>query len=132
MQSDLELNHSVISMPPISAATLAAVYRRAALLFIMSDREGFGLPLIEALACGTPVLASAIPALRETGSHAAAYASAGNLEEWIDTANTLLSERADDPCAWAARREAGFAHVRKFSWNESVAKIVALYRQVAN
>jgi glycosyltransferase involved in cell wall biosynthesis len=132
MQSDLELNHSVISMPPISAATLAAVYRRAALLFIMSDREGFGLPLIEALACGTPVLASAIPALRETGSHAAAYASAGNLEEWIDTANTLLSERADDPCAWAARREAGLAHVRKFSWNESVAQIVALYRQVAN
>ncbi len=77
MQSDLELNHSVISMPQLSMATLASIYRRAALLFITSDREGFGLPLIEALACGTPVLASAIPALRETGGHAVAYASAG-------------------------------------------------------
>ncbi len=132
MQNDLGLDRSVISMPPISAATLAAVYRRAALLFITSDLEGFGLPLIEALACGTPVLASAIPALREIGGHAMAYASAGNLEEWIDTASRLLSERAHDPFAWAARCEAGLAHAQKFSWDDSVARNVAFYQQMAN
>src|SRR2546422_5902628 len=47
------------------ALPISAVYRRAALVLQNSEGEGFGLPVIEAMACGTPVLASDIPALRE-------------------------------------------------------------------
>ena len=52
-------------LPFLSRETLHAVYRRAALLVITSDREGFGLPVLEAMAAGLPVLARDLPVLRE-------------------------------------------------------------------
>ena len=62
---------AIVVLPFVDRATLAAVYRRAALALLPSEREGFGLPLVEALACGTPVVASDIPVLREVGGDAA-------------------------------------------------------------
>ena len=53
-------------------ATLAAIYRRASLVLVPSEAEGFGLPVAEALACGVPLLASDIPVLREVGGDAVA------------------------------------------------------------
>ena len=47
-------------LPFVDRATLGAVYRRSSLALLTSDREGFGLPIVEALACGTPMVASDI------------------------------------------------------------------------
>ena len=63
-------------LPFLDRATLAAVYRRSALVLLPSEREGFGLPVLEALACGTPVVASDIDALREVGGDAVRYCPA--------------------------------------------------------
>ncbi len=83
---------------PADRATLAAVYRRAALAFQPSDAEGFGLPVAEALACGTPVLASDIPVLREVGGAAASYAPVGDADAWSEAALALLDPtRRDGP-----------------------------------
>jgi glycosyltransferase involved in cell wall biosynthesis len=128
----LDLERSVVVIPPILAKTLAAIYRQAALVLITSEREGFGLPLIEALACGTPVLASAIPALCEAGGTAVEYAPLDDLNAWIEIAGKLLQERVCSPAAWAKRRAAAVRRADEFSWDDAVRKIVMLYRQVAN
>jgi len=129
---ELALNGAIVSLPSLSAGVLAAIYRRAALLLLPSEREGFGLPLLESLACGTPVLASAIPALSEVGGDAACYAPAGGLGLWIDAAQRLLDERADDRAGWDARRARGVARARGFSWDATAAQTVALYRRLLN
>jgi glycosyltransferase involved in cell wall biosynthesis len=54
----LGIEDAISVLPFVEPAVLAAIYRRAALVLITSDQEGFGLPLIEAMACGAPVLAS--------------------------------------------------------------------------
>ena len=66
----LGMSDRLVELPFLDRDVLAAVYRRAALVLIPSDREGFGLPAVEATACGTPVIASDIPAIVEVGGDA--------------------------------------------------------------
>ena len=65
---ELQLEDAIVVLPFLDRSTLAAVYRQSAVLLLPSEREGFGLPVLEALACGTPVIASDIEALREVGA----------------------------------------------------------------
>src|SRR5258707_15211653 len=99
-------------MPFLERKVLASVYRRAAVVLLPSDAEGFALPLVEAMACGRPVVASDLPVLREVGGDAAFYCSAPDANSWIQTACALLGGRDDRDrvrarTAWAAR----------FSWD---------------
>jgi glycosyltransferase involved in cell wall biosynthesis len=126
----LGVHDAITTLPPLDRDVLAAVYRRAALLLITSDAEGFGLPVIEALACGAPVLASRIPALCEVGGTAAEYAPTGDVEAWVDKVNQMLAQRASDRARWAARQEAGLVRAREFSWDNAAAKLVDLYRAI--
>ena len=64
----------------VSDDHLAAIYSGARALVFPSDDEGFGLPTVEALACGTPVVASDIPVLREVLGDRATFVEAGDLE----------------------------------------------------
>src|SRR6202022_4522805 len=73
----LQISGKVRILPFLDRDILAAVYRRAALLLLPSDAEGFGLPLLEALACGCPVVASDLPVLAEIGASAVTYGRAG-------------------------------------------------------
>jgi glycosyltransferase involved in cell wall biosynthesis len=121
---------SVRVLPFLSPAELAVVYRRAAIVLVPSEAEGFGLPVIEALAGGTPALASDLTALRETGGDAAEYAPVGNLEVWVERLSGLLKERRIDPAAWEARRERCRWQAGKFSWTEAARQTAEIYRQV--
>jgi glycosyltransferase involved in cell wall biosynthesis len=111
--------------------TLAAIYRRAALALLPSDREGFGLPLIEAMACGTPILASDLPVLKEVGGSVIEYCAPGSVPMWSTRVLDLLNERREAPERWHARREAGLARARRFSWAQFAARVAQVYRQVA-
>jgi glycosyltransferase involved in cell wall biosynthesis len=130
LAGELGVADAVLTLPFLDRRTLAAVYRRADLALQPSDAEGFGLPLAEALACGTPALASAIPALREVGGEAVAYAPPGDAPAWTEAALDLLDRRRADPDAWRARREAGLARADRYRWTAHVDRLAAIYRDV--
>ena len=70
---------AICEMPLLERPALAAVYRRASVVVLPSQREGFGLPVVEAMACGTPVVASAIPALQESRRRRRTYCPPGDI-----------------------------------------------------
>jgi glycosyltransferase involved in cell wall biosynthesis len=130
LASQLELDASIIELPFMEKAVLAAVYRQAALVLQPSEGEGFGLPMVEAMACGTVVVASDLPVLREVGGDAATYCPVADIPTWSDSIATLLCERREQPQRWSLYREAGIAQAAKFSWSEYANKMVALYREL--
>ena len=109
---------------------LASVYRRATLVLQPSEREGFGLPVAEALACGTPVVSSDIPALREAGGFGAIYCRVGDLDAWTAAVGTLLRERQDGGDDWVARRNRALAHGRRFTLAAHAVGMTNVYRDV--
>ncbi|MBA2305449.1 MAG: glycosyltransferase family 4 protein [Acidobacteria bacterium] len=128
---DLGIEHRITVMPFVSRPVLAALYRRAALVLLPSDREGFGLPVIEAMACGTPIVCSDLPVLREVGGTAAAYCAPGDPTAWAHRVATLLDERDSRADAWAARRSAGVAHSAAFSWKHYASAMESVYQEIA-
>ena len=131
MADRMGLSDSIIELPFLSRPLLAALYRRASLVVLPSDREGFGLPVVEAMACGTPVVASSIPALREVGGTATAYCVPGEIPGWVDTIAALIGQKQTDPHGWEARRQACLAAAARFDWSRYAAKMTELYTQVA-
>ena len=83
----------------VSDDELAAIYSGARALVFPSDDEGFGLPTVEALACGTPVVATDIPVLREVLGDRATFVDAGDLEGLL-AAGVAAQRPAPAPPAW--------------------------------
>ena len=127
---DLGLERAIVVLPFLDRSTLAAVYRRSALVLLPSEREGFGLPVLEAMACGTPILASDIDALKEVGGGAIEYCAPEDVEAWTRSVLRLLAERQDRG-AWETRRSAGIERAASFSWSRYTAEVAALYMKVA-
>lgn len=82
----------IVQRGSLNRIQLAGLYRRAAVVLQPSEAEGFGLPVIEALACGAAVLASDLPILREVAGPAACYAPVGDVQAWAGLLNRLLSD----------------------------------------
>ena len=78
----LGVESAIVELSRLSREVLAAAYRFANLLVHTADAEGFGLPPIEAMACGCQVIASDLPVLREVGGTAATYCAVGDIEGW--------------------------------------------------
>ena len=99
---------------------LAGLYRAASVLVFPSRYEGFGLPVVEAMASGTPVVASDDAAVREVAADAAIYAERAELGAAIRRA---VAERA-------ARSKAGLERAKLFSWTDTARKTLAVYEEV--
>jgi glycosyltransferase involved in cell wall biosynthesis len=126
----LGLVDRITTVDLVNERTLAALYRRAALVLQPSEREGFGLPLLEAMACGTPVVASDLPVLREVGGRAVEYCRLGDTGVWIEVVRALLEERRRDPHRWEVRRQAAIARARCFSWSQFASRITEIYQTI--
>jgi glycosyltransferase involved in cell wall biosynthesis len=128
---ELGMLDRVSVLPVLDDRTLAAVYRRAAIVVLPSDREGFGLPVIEALACGAPVVASDLPVLREVGGTAVQYCRPGDHDAWTGAVLQLVGERYERPERLTARRSDGVEWARRFTWARFADQLAGIYRELA-
>ena len=112
-------------MSGVDHATIVELYAESTLAVVPSLYEGFGLPAVEAMACGIPLIVSDGGALPEVAGEGGVVVPAGDSEALASAIETLL----DDPAARAAlgerARERG---VNEFSWDVCAACLVHYYR----
>jgi glycosyltransferase involved in cell wall biosynthesis len=121
----LDLAADVRQVRGLDRSVLAGLYRGARLVLVPSEAEGFGLPVIEALACGAIVVASDLPVLREVGGDAVVYCPVADLDAWVATVERLLS----DPAA-APTHDVRLAQAGRYSWAAQAQTIVGAYQQL--
>lgn len=107
--------------------TLAILYRLAAVFVFPSLSEGFGLPPIEAMACGAPVVTSNVSSLPEVTGGAAVLVDPYDIESIADGIARVLS----DPVLREELRVKGIARALEFSWERSVSRTREIYQEVA-
>ena len=122
--TDARARTTLLEHQPV--ADLAALYGAASLVVLPSRWEGFGLPGLEAMAAGTPVIATDAGSLPEVLADAALYAAAENPAELADRCRTVLedSQLAND------LSERGRKHAATFRWSDTAQRTHALYRQL--
>jgi glycosyltransferase involved in cell wall biosynthesis len=107
-------------------AEIADLYRGARVLLCPSRYEGFGLPPLEAMACGTPVVVTDTSSLPEVCGDAALYAPVGRDDLLAAQAERLLS----DPELVRRMTDDGLARAAEFTWPKAAAKMLAVYRRL--
>ena len=107
--------------------TLAVLYRLAAVFVFPSLYEGFGLPPLEAMASGTPVVTSNVSSLPEVAGGAAVLVDPYSVDSIVDGIRRVLTS----PELANELRAKGIARAREFSWEQSVARTRDLYLEVA-
>ena len=107
--------------------TLAILYRLAAVFVFPSLYEGFGLPPLEAMACGAPVVTSNVSSLPEVTGGAAVLVDPYDVESIVNGIARVLS----DPALKEELRVKGITRAREFSWERSVARTREIYQEVA-
>lgn len=126
----LGVAHAITVVPRVPARVLAALYRRASVVLLPSSREGFGLPVIEALACGTPLVVTDLPVLREVGDDVPVYAPVHDIFQWAAAVQRMLDDRRSGDPQLADRIRRGKARADRFSWRQYAEQMAMLYRDV--
>ena len=122
----LGLTNRVRFLGRVESADLPALYSGAALFTFPSLYEGFGLPVIEAMACGTPVVCGKVWSLPEVGGDAVTYFDPNSAESIAHTINQLLT----NPAQRADLAERGLAQAASFSWQRIAQQTLDIYRQM--
>jgi glycosyltransferase involved in cell wall biosynthesis len=103
----------------VTTDELVRLVQGAAALLFPTRHEGFGLPVVEAMACGTPVVATPDPAVREAGGDAVAYAEPPEF-------GRVLAAVLADPERWS---RAGLEQAQRFSWEQTARLTADVYRE---
>jgi glycosyltransferase involved in cell wall biosynthesis len=111
----------------VPEALLPAMYSAAAVLAFPSLYEGFGLPLLEAMACGTPVVASRASCLPELADGAAVLIDPND----VDGLSLALEQAIGDAALRARLIEQGRQRVAQYSWRRAAERLLEVYQQVA-
>ena len=109
----------------VSAAALADLYRGALCLLFPSLYEGFGLPTLEAMSCGCPVIAADRGASREVAGEGALLVD----PESVDEIAAALAHLCADPGSRRSFAERGLARAAEFSWQRCASEHLALFKR---
>ena len=110
----------------VPMATLKVFYRAASLFAFPSLYEGFGLAPLEAMACGTPVVASSVPSLVEAVGDAAELVTPDNV---FDIARGLRATLLDESHRQALI-QAGYDQAKRFNWEQTGRAVLDIYREI--
>lgn len=122
----LDIGESVVFPGFVDQSDLLALFDAARIFVFPSYYEGFGIPLLEAMSRGVPVVASDIPALREAGGDAALFVPPNDAASFAEMFCRLIdSDSEREVLTRAGRRRA-----LDFSWEKSARKLLALYREI--
>src|SRR4029077_966217 len=104
---------------------LYPLYAGAGTFVFPSLAEGFGLPILEALAKGLPIIASDLPVLRDLGAHLVAHVDARDTNALTDAMASFAQASADE-----AERAKRIAHAMPYTWRACAERTVAVYREL--
>ncbi len=124
---ELGLSSDALLFGPATPEELLWLYNRAEAMILPSVYEGFGLPVIEAMACGTPVITTRTSSLPEVAGNAALLVDPQDSDALAGTICRVL----DDPALRRQMREAGLNQAARFDWISTARATVAVYREVA-
>lgn len=122
----LGLSEVVICPGMLSTADLRLVYSQATAFVFPSHYEGFGLPLLEAMACGSPIITGQETALPEVAGDAALHVDVQDSEQLA----TVLEQLVDDAILQERLRKRGFQRVKQFSWERAAKETLAIYQEL--
>lgn len=118
-------NGRICALSNISDEDLAKLYNGATATFYPSKYEGFGLPLLESMACGTPVVTCRNSSLEEIGGDIAIYVETEDTESILSVMESIENDKYDRKDI-AVR---GIIHALKFTWKECAKQTIAVYNK---
>ena len=128
-ESVISAHSDVIEMLGFRPLTdLAAIYAGARAFLFLSHYEGFGLPVLEAMASGAPVIASNRGGIPEAVGEAGLLVDPGDIDAVTDRLRTVLYRPRESD----RLRAEGLARARQFSWDRTATSVAAVYRQVVS
>ena len=127
--SEHQLGLKVISLENVTGPELEALYHGAECLLFPSLAEGFGWPVIEAQACGCPVVTSDRPPLTEIGGEGAAYAMPTSIDQVTNVLSLVLQESLE---AQKHRRDRGLRNATRFASGHMIEMYMRLYHNVCS
>ena len=123
--TEYNLENEVFKPGQVEFEDLVAFYNLATIYIQPSLYEGFGLPLLEAFSCGTPVVSSNTPALKEIGGSAAVYFNPENLNSFVELVIEVLQSRhLQDKLSKLGLNRAG-----EFSWEKTADETIEVYKK---
>ena len=125
--SELGISGQVELLTDVRDEALCTLYNQAMAFIYPSLYEGFGIPLLEAMACGCPVIASRIPSTVEIAGDCCIYFELDSTDSLIDALDRAVSEGRD-----GATARAGLVHAKRFSWEKTARETLAVYRSLSH
>ena len=130
--AELKLTEEIIWLDFVPEADLPALYNLAELFVFPSLYEGFGIPPLEALACGTPVVTSDNTALKEVFEGAAVLCKANDTDSITQAILNTLESIDDNRQLVQKLGEEGLKRAQRYTWENAASDTLALYREMAN